>query len=154
DVDVGDLHRVDLRPEPGLRGAEVGDARRHRDAGAGQRDDRLRAGDELGEALGAPGCYLPLHRALRLPRKAAIPSLASSLPKAAAKPPFSASMPSSMSAWSDTSLICSRATGAWAASFRPHISAVSNSSWSGTTRLASPNSSASSARIASPTRFI
>src|SRR6187549_856577 len=83
-----------------------------------------------------------------------MPSLASSLPKAVAKPCFSASMPSSRSPLPETCLIWPRATGAWPASLRPQASAVSNSSWSGTTRLTRPNSSASSARIASPTRFI
>ena len=42
-VDVGDLHRVDLRPQPRPRGAEVGNPRGHRDPGPGQRDDRARA---------------------------------------------------------------------------------------------------------------
>ena len=83
-----------------------------------------------------------------------MPSLASSLENAAAKPAFSASMPSSRSPLAETALICATATGAWAASLRPHISAVSNSSWSGTTRLTRPSSSASSERTASPTRFI
>ena len=67
-----------------------------------------------------------------------MPSFASSLRKAVAKPCFSASIPSSRSPLSETSLICSTATGAWPASLRAHESAVSNSSWSGTTRLASP----------------
>ena len=40
DVDVGDLHRVDVRPQAGHRRAEVGDAGRHGDAGAGQHDHR------------------------------------------------------------------------------------------------------------------
>src|SRR5680860_706332 len=100
------------------------------------------------------GCYLPLHFGVRLPRKAAMPSFASSLAKAVAKARFSASMPSSRSPLWEALLICSRATGAWPASLPAHISAVSNSSWSGTTRLTRPESSASPASTASPTRFI
>ena len=71
-----------------------------------------------------------------------------------AKPCFSASMPSSRSPRWETCLIWPSATGACPASLRAHISAVSSSSWSGTTRLTRPSSSASSERIASPIRFI
>ncbi len=39
-VDVGDLHRVHVAPDPAAGRAEVRDPGRHRDAGAGQRDDR------------------------------------------------------------------------------------------------------------------
>ena len=42
-VDVRDLHRVDLLPHARARRAEVGDAGRHRDAGARQRHDRAAA---------------------------------------------------------------------------------------------------------------
>ena len=55
-VDVRDLHRVDVLPQPRARRAEVGDARRHRDARAGQRDDRAGA-SRRGPAQRAPaGC--------------------------------------------------------------------------------------------------
>ena len=63
-------------------------------------------------------------------------------------------MPSSRSPLWLTFLISSTASGACPASLRAHASAVSNSSWSGTTRLTSPCSSASCAVIASPMRFI
>ncbi len=49
DVDVGDLHRVDVRPDPRLRGAEVRDAGRDRDSGPGQRDGAAGLADQLGE---------------------------------------------------------------------------------------------------------
>ncbi len=39
-VDVGDLHRVDVLPHAGSGCAEVGNARRHRNAGTGQHDRR------------------------------------------------------------------------------------------------------------------
>ena len=42
--DVGDLHRVDLLPEALAGGAEVGDARGHRDARAGQGDRAVERG--------------------------------------------------------------------------------------------------------------
>ena len=54
-VDVRDLHRVDPLPQPGPGRAEVGDARGHRDARAGQRDDRARVAHELGQALALGG---------------------------------------------------------------------------------------------------
>jgi hypothetical protein len=38
DVDMGDLHRVDVRPETRLRRTEIRDPRRDRDAGAGEGD--------------------------------------------------------------------------------------------------------------------
>ena len=68
-----------------------------------------------------------------------MPSRASSLAKTAAKAAFSASMPSSRSGLAETSLIAPTASGAWPASLRAHASAVSSSSWSGTTRLTRPN---------------
>ena len=59
---------------------------------------QLGLADQLGEPRGAGRRrYLPLHFGVRLPRKAPMPSLASSLPKAVAKPCFSASIPSSRS---------------------------------------------------------
>ena len=67
-----------------------------------------------------------------------MPSFPSSLVNARANPRFSASIPSSRSGLSETSLTRSTAIGAWPASLRAHASAVSNSSWSGTTRFASP----------------
>ena len=84
----------------------------------------------------ADSLALPLRR--RLPRKARIPSLPSSDWNAVANPFFSASIPSSRSGSSEASFTCSTAIGACAASLRAQASAVSNSSWSGTTRLASP----------------
>ena len=81
------------------------------------------------ERAGRASC--PLNCAARLPRKAAMPSLASSLAKALAKPCFSASMPASRSPLAETRLICSTASGACPASLRAHASAVSSSSWSG-----------------------
>ena len=54
-----------------------------------------------------PRSSAPLNRGARLPRKAAMPSLASSLAKAVAKARFSASMPSSRSPAPETRLICS-----------------------------------------------
>ena len=124
DVDVGDLHRVDVLPQPRPGRAEVGDPGRHRDPRAGQRDRRTaprgsapraaRRRRSVAVATSAPF-------GVRLPRKAEMPSLASSLPKAVAKPCFSASMPSSRSPLCETTLICSRASGAWPASLRrPH----------------------------------
>ena len=95
-----------------------GGPRRRRPDGGGNRPGlrwQARPGGEA-EQL-APGgraglFYLPLHFGLRLPRKAPIPSLASSLWKAVAKPCFSASIPSSRSPLWETSLICSPASGA------------------------------------------
>ena len=50
----------------------------------------------------------------------------------------------------ETRLISRTASGACPANLRAHASAVSSSSWSGTSRFASPSSKASSARIGSP----
>ncbi len=98
DVDVGNLHRVDVGPEAGLRRAEVGNPGWNRDPGAGQHHGRARLADQLRQSLDpVRDVYLPLHFGVRLPRKAPMPSLASSLRKAVAKPCFSASMPSSRS---------------------------------------------------------
>src|SRR5215218_300065 len=157
DLDVGDLHRVDVRPQPGARRAEVRNAGRHRDARAGKRQHPAGGAQQLRQPRRAGRCrraQAPLNRGVRLPRNAPIPSRASSDANTVAKPAFSASMPSSRSPWCDTRLICSSASGACRANFRVHASAVSNSSWSGTTRLASPNSYASSAEIGSPVVFI
>src|SRR3954470_18160156 len=148
-IDVRDLHRVDVLPQPGAGRAEVGDPGRHRDPRAGQRDDGAGLADEACQAL-----YLPVHSGLRLPRNALIPSLPSSDWNAVPKPAFSASMPASISPLALTFLTCSTASGACSASLRAHASALSNSSWSTTTRLTSPNSNASSAPTGSPTRFI
>src|SRR3954470_2259665 len=148
-IDVRDLHRVDVLPQPGAGRAEVGDPGRHRDPRAGQRDDGAGLADEACQAL-----YLPVHSGLRLPRNALIPSLPSSDWNAVPKPAFSASMPASISPLALTFLICSTASGACSASLRAHASAVSNSSWSTTTRLTRPNSNASSAPIGSPIMFI
>ena len=75
-VDVGDLHRVDVLPQPRARGAEVGDPRGHGDPRAGQRDGR--AG--LASAARRRQASLPALRTSgwRLPRNAPIPSFASS----------------------------------------------------------------------------
>src|ERR671924_1370645 len=127
-VDVGDLHRIDVLPQAGPGGAEVGDARRDRDARAGERDDRASLADEAGERLDARVRYRPLHVGWRLARNAPIPSRASSLVNTAAKPAFSAAMPSSRSALPETALICATASGACPASLRAHCSAVSSSS--------------------------
>src|SRR4051794_22678103 len=72
-IDVRDLHRVDVLPQPGSGRAEVGDPGRHRDPRARERDDRAGVADEARERL-----YLPCHTGLRLPRNALIPSLPSS----------------------------------------------------------------------------
>ena len=49
-VDVRDLHRVDLLPQPRAGRAEVGDPGRHRDPRAGEGDDRrLGRREQLGE---------------------------------------------------------------------------------------------------------
>ena len=52
DVDVGDLHRVDVLPQPRAGRAEVRDPRRHGDPGARQRHDRAGRADQLGERGG------------------------------------------------------------------------------------------------------
>src|SRR5262245_4260386 len=153
-VDMRDLHRIDLLPEPLTRGAEVRDPAGHGDAGAGQRDRRGAPQDQLGEPVGLVGCYLPCHLGDLLPRKAEIPSLASWDRKAVAKPSFSASIPSSRSALLEIRLICSTATGACSASLRAQATAVSSSSSSGTRASARPQRDASGARTASPVRFI
>src|SRR4029079_19736039 len=114
--------------------AEVGDPGWHRDPRSRQDDSSLGLANEAGENVGGAS-YRPDHFGARLPRKAPMPSLASSVAKTAAKPAFSASMPSSRSPAAETSLIFSTATGAWPASLRAHDSAVSNSSWSRTIRL-------------------
>ena len=69
-----------------------------------------------------------------------MPSRASSDANAVAKPCFSAAMPSSRSPLCETRLICSSAAAPGAANLRAQLSAVSNSSWSGTTRLTRPYS--------------
>src|SRR4029453_967149 len=147
-----DLERVDVLPDPGARGAEVRDPRRHRDPRPGERH-RTTALLQQPRKSPAPD-YFPFHFGFRLPRNASLPSRASSELNAVTKPPFSASTPSSRSAFAETFLIWSTATGAWSASFRAHSRAASNSSWSGTTSLASPISYAWAAEIESPRRFI
>ena len=97
-VDVGDLHRVDLLPDPLARRAEIRDPAGHGDprARSGRRcscDSRISSASRWAWS----GCYLPCHLALRFCRKAEMPSLPSSERKAVAKPCFSASMPSSRS---------------------------------------------------------
>src|SRR6202042_1365181 len=99
---------VDVAPEAGRGRTEVGDARGDRDAGPGQGNGRARLADQLRQSLDpVRNVYLPLHFGVRLPRKAPMPSLASSLRKAVAKPCFSASMPASRSPACETRLICS-----------------------------------------------
>ena len=81
-VDVGDLHRVDLLPQPLARGAEVGDPRGDRDP---RRRSARRPRSPRGSARRArPPCcacrarssdYFPCHFGVRLPRKALMPSL-------------------------------------------------------------------------------
>ena len=61
-VDVRDLHRVDVLPQPGAGRAEVGDPGRHRDPRAGQGDDGVGLADELRELARPPRLsYLPCH---------------------------------------------------------------------------------------------
>src|SRR6185312_10056674 len=122
-IDVRDLHRVDVLPQPGSGRAEVGDPGRHRDPRARERDDGAGLADEARQ-----GRYLPCHTGLRLPRNALIPSLPSCDWNAVANPAFSASMPASRSPAALTCLTCSTASGACSASLRAHASAVSNSS--------------------------
>src|SRR4051794_32874041 len=52
-LDVRDLHRIDALPQPGPRRAEVRNAARHGDAGAGERDRGARVPDHLRETLDA-----------------------------------------------------------------------------------------------------
>ena len=79
-VDVGDLHRIDVGPQPGSRRAEIGDSRRHRDPGAGQRHDRVGLADQAREPGrgGLRRAHSPRNRALRFWTNAEIPSRASS----------------------------------------------------------------------------
>ena len=106
DGDVGDLHRVDVGPQPGARRAEVGDPGRDGDARPGEGDDRPRRADQLGEAGRASrGCFTaPLNSGLRFCRNAPMPSRASSEPNAVPKAAFSASIPSSRSPACETLL--------------------------------------------------
>ena len=94
DGDVRDLHRVDVRPQPGHRRAEVGDPGRHRDPRPRQDDHRPRVGDQLREALGA---HWPLNSGARFAMKAAMPSRASSEANACRNASRSAASPSSRS---------------------------------------------------------
>ena len=95
-VDVRDLHRVDVLPQPRPGRAEVGDPRRHRDPRAGQRDDRVGAARISSASAGAaasvavtPHASLAPERGLRFSRNAAIPSRASSEPNTLANACFS-----------------------------------------------------------------
>src|SRR5215213_505832 len=145
-IDVGDLHRVDVRPQPRAGGAEVRDSRGHRDPGPGQRDDGPGRPDELRKARHAGGAhrrglttYSPFHAGWRLPRNAPMPSRASDVEKTSANAAFSVSMPSSRSASpAVVRLIAWTASGACPASLRAHAIATSCSSWSATTRVARP----------------
>ena len=115
-VDRGDLHRIHLLPDPrpGERKSGIPDgteirrpvsATVRRDAASissaellAAASGRSRRASHGGRASGVRARpHLPFHFGLRFPRKAAIPSRASSEPNAVTKPPFSASMPSSRS---------------------------------------------------------
>ena len=84
DVDVGDLHRVDVLPQAGARRAEVRDPGRHRDPRPGQRHDRAApriSSASVGRGVVGADAHLPWNRGVALlPRKAEIPSRASSEP--------------------------------------------------------------------------
>ena len=77
--------------------------------------------ERISPASSAAALTCPLNLGVRLPRKAEMPSRASSDVKASMKPPFSASMPSSRSPACETRLICSSATGAWRANLRAPV---------------------------------
>src|SRR4051794_8633510 len=151
-VDVSHLHGIDLLPQPLPRTSEIRNPRRDGDPRAGEGDGALRLSDQLREPRRLVCDYLPCHFGERFPRKAEMPSLASSEKKAAANPCFSASIPASRSPLLETRLICSTATGACSASLRAHEIATSSSSSSGTRSSARPWNLASGPRIASPVR--
>src|SRR5947209_18909603 len=107
-VDVSDLHRVDLRPQPGLRRAEVRNPGRHRDPCTGQRHHRTRLTDQRrqsgGVLKGAGAAHFPLNRGARFSRNAAIPSRASAEPKTPMSASFSPSSPASSTPAAETCL--------------------------------------------------
>ena len=139
-VDVRDLHRVDAAPTcrcraSGSRGSPRAPrcprrsaprpSSRRAPSPPGARAARARAVRRRAHARPArptprTAPHSPLKCGARLPRKAAMPSLASALANTAANARFSASMPSSRSPAPETRLICSTASGACPASLRAH----------------------------------
>src|SRR5205085_8195661 len=110
DLDMRDLHWVHALPQASLRRTEVGDARRHGDAGAGERHGPLRVQHQLGQtARWVPASHRPRKCGVRFERNAPMPSRASSESKTRSNAAFSASMPASRSPAAETRLICSTA---------------------------------------------
>ena len=132
---------------PGVRKSGIP---RHRDPRSGEGDRR---GSSRGSARRATAsvmvsvsprwCSLTLPIRLRFRGTRAMPSGRPRSGTRPRSPPSRPRCPRRYRPRGETCLICSTATGAWPASSRAQSSAVSNSSWSGTTRWTSPYSRAS-----------